>query len=868
MTCSAPLRVSWLVVNPGFMGAVLTVLCACAWLSPASARTVLLSSDGVARVRIVVPDEPSERVQHAATELADFLKRSTGADFEVVEETAAKEAGLANIHVGLTTVVRGLDLGLDALDADGFVLSFPEDGGAAVVICGASDYGTQFGVYEFLERYVGVRWLFPGELGEHVPSHATLDVQAAEVRDAPSFFSRQMSGLRGREQVIWAQRNRMHGRIKFHHNLIRLFPPETYTKTHPEFFPIQNGTRFLPETNTPHHWQPCYTAPGLVEEAVKNIDAFFDAHPDAPSYSLGANDSSGYCQCDACMAQIPGTDNFLGRVDYSDLYYDWANKVIEGVLKEHPDKYFGCLAYSEVAAPPEAVSVHPRMIPYMTYDRMKWLDEEIESEGHEMTRDWAAASPTLGWYDYIYGSSYCVPRVWFHKMGEYYRFGFANNVRCSYAEAYPSDDWREGPKLYVSLKLLWDPSRDVDELLDDWYRCAVGPEAAPALAAYYRFWEEFWAGPVLETEWFKSARKRQYLNFSATGYLDALSTDDLSRCRALLTEVLEKSQTEQQEARARKFLDDFNAFTELVTGEIETRMREQATRELTREAVERMVEVRTLTGPAAAHALDAYRTWLSEQQECPMTGALHLTAGLLAERGGHAGAWRESLAASPWGATSSAWLLQSLATIDPAVVLDKEELPVVRASEAPVIDGKLDEACWRDAEKIGDFVDYIQNRMVEQPTFVAAAYDSANLYLGYVCLQRDMQTLLASCRQHDGPVWRDDCVEFFVSPSAEPDTFYQLIVNTIGTTFDAGGRSRGKWNPDWQVKVVKGDLLWAVEMAVPFAALPGPVPEAGDVWRANFTRSRRRFGQQFIGVWRFADGKNNDIAEYGRLAFR
>ncbi len=868
MTCSAALRVFRLVVSPGFLSAVLTVLCGCAWLSPASARTVLLSSDGATRARIVVPDEPSERVQHAATELADFLERSTDAGFEVVEEAAAGEAGPADIHVGPTNVVRSLDLGVDALDADGFVLSFPQDGAAAVVICGASDYGTQFGVYEFLERYVGIRWLFPGELGEHVPSHATLDVPAMEVRDAPSFFSRQMSGFRGREQAIWAQRNRMHGRIKFHHNLIRLFPPETYTETHPEFFPIQNGTRFLPETNSTHHWQPCYTAPGIVEEAVTNINAFFDTHPDAPSYSLGANDSSGYCQCDACMAQIPGTDNFLGRVDYSDLYYDWANKVIERVLEEHPDKYFGCLAYSEVAAPPEAVSVHPRMIPYMTYDRMKWLGEEIESEGHEMTRDWAAASPTLGWYDYIYGRSYCVPRVWFHKMGEYYRFGFANNVRCSYAEAYPSEDWREGPKLYISLKLLWDPSRDVDELLDDWYRCAVGPEAAPALAAYYRFWEEFWAGPVLETEWFKNARKRQYLNFHATGYLDALSDGDLSRCDELLTEVLEKSRTELQKTRARKFLDDFHAFIEPVTGEIETRLREQATRELTVEAVQRMAEVRSLTGPAAAQALDAYRTWLSEQQETPMTGALTLTAGLLAERGGRAGAWTEALASSPWGATSSAWLLKSLEKLDPTAVLASEELPVVRASEVPVIDGELDEACWRDAQKIGDFVDYIQNTMVEQPTFVAAAYDSANLYLGYVCLQSDMQTLVASCREHDGAVWRDDCVEFFVSPSAEPDKFYQMIVNTIGTTFDAGGKSWVKWDPSWQAKVVKGDLFWTVEMAVPFAALSGPVPEAGDVWGANFTRSRGRVGQQFIGVWRFADGKNNDIAQYGRLVFR
>ncbi|MCP4640797.1 MAG: DUF4838 domain-containing protein, partial [bacterium] len=180
------------------------------------------------------------------------------------------------------------------------------------------------------------------------------------------------------------------------------------------------------------------------------------------------------------------------RVDYSDLYFDWCNKVIEGVLAKHPDKYFGCLAYSEVAAPPKQVNVHPRMIPYMTYDRMKWADAALRKEGHRMTRDWAEVSPTLGWYDYIYGKFYCVPRVWFHDMAQYYRFAQRSNVRCSYAEAYPSNDWREGPKLYVSLKLLWTPKQDVDALLDDWYACAVGVEAAHALAEYFAFWEEFW----------------------------------------------------------------------------------------------------------------------------------------------------------------------------------------------------------------------------------------------------------------------------------------------------------------------------------------------------------------------------------------
>ena len=89
MTCSAVLRVCGRVAAASSLGTFLTVLCGCAGLSPAPSRVVLFASNGAARARIVVPDGPADRVQRAATELADYLERSTGAGFEVVEESAA-----------------------------------------------------------------------------------------------------------------------------------------------------------------------------------------------------------------------------------------------------------------------------------------------------------------------------------------------------------------------------------------------------------------------------------------------------------------------------------------------------------------------------------------------------------------------------------------------------------------------------------------------------------------------------------------------------------------------------------------------------------------------------------------------------------
>jgi len=254
-------------------------------------------------------------------------------------------------------------------------------------------------VYELLERYVGVRWLLPGEHGADVPRHETITIPDGEIVDQPVFFSRLYSGLKGGPQVEWARFNRMHGRVQFHHNLNRLFPPEQYTQSHPEFFPMLDGqTRYLARDAQDHGWQPCFTAPGIVDEAIRNIVQYFNDNPQATSYSLGMNDSGKFCTCPECMGRISGEKNYLGWVDYSDLYYDWCNQVIEGVLKVHPDKWFGCLAYFNVSTPPKHVKVHERLVPYITYDRMKWIDPEMRAAGVAATREWDEAVPTFAWY--------------------------------------------------------------------------------------------------------------------------------------------------------------------------------------------------------------------------------------------------------------------------------------------------------------------------------------------------------------------------------------------------------------------------------------------------------------------------------------
>ncbi len=521
------------------------ILCA----AVAMAAPVTIVEDGQAKAVIVLTSE-SVGLVSAATEMQESIAEASGATLDIV---AAPVDGMASIHIGQTDMEQAVPV-MDDLDDDGFYIDFPE--ADEVLIIGPTDYGTEYGVYEFLERYVGVRWVLPGEDGRDVPAQATIAIPDTVVRDEPKFFSRLMSGWRGEAQSTWTRRMRMHGRIGFHHNLIQLFPPETYTATHPEFFPLRGDERFLPETNSTHHWQPCFTADGIVDEAIKNIIAYFDENPDVPSYSLGVNDSSGHCECENCKALDPGRKNVIGRDHLSDRYFTWCNAVVEGVLEVYPDKWFGCLAYSEIFEPPDTVKVNERIIPYMTYDRMKWADAELRAEGEEITRQWAKMSPTLGWYDYIYGTPFCLPRVWMHHMADYYRFGYENGVRAMYAEAYPN--FGEGPKLYVALKLQWDPYQDVDALLDEWYERCAGPEGGPYVKKYYEFWEDFWTTRILDSAWF--SKGGQYLSFGTAGYLADVTIEEIAQCREWLQAGIDNAQTDKQRARVEMLMLAFEYY--------------------------------------------------------------------------------------------------------------------------------------------------------------------------------------------------------------------------------------------------------------------------------------------------------------------
>ena len=829
----------------------------------AAPAKIALVRDGEARAVVVVGEEDGA----AADLLVATIAKSTGATLPARTSSPVDTATVA-IHVGRTALVaeRLAELGVSGLDRDGFVITFPEE--RTVVIAGSSTDGTFHGVCEFLERFLGVRWLFPGESGEHVPKHASLAVPTVTIREEPAFlmrfmyWSQRQSESNTRDRILirraWRRRMRSPGtqkRVSFNHFMFRIIRPTQFGKTHPKFFPIQKGERKIPATDTPHHWEPCFTAPGLVEASVASLCRYFDGHPDKATVSLAVNDNGGHCECERCMAMDGGERTEFNYPNRSRSYFTWADQVAKGVLAKHPGKLFGCLAYREVSTPPPGMKLNPAIVPFICKDRYVWVDDEMQKEGHALTRRWGETAATLGWWDYPWGRTYAIPRIWFHKMADIYRFGYENKVRYIFSET-DVTEWIEGPKFYLASRLKWDPYRDVDAILADWYECAVGKKAAPYLANYFAFWEDYWCRRMVSSRWFRQTRRRVYQPPEpATGYIKLLGIRDLWQCEEWLKQAAAAAETDRQKARAELFLGQFRAIREVVEPQL-----------VSAAGMSRLLDLEPLTGERLAFAVDNYLKWQAMHTADSSTAALKLTAALMLERAGRTGAWAKAFAQSPWSGSTCPWLPQFVQARVPLASWIKT-VEAAKVSAGPEIDGELDDACWRSAQRVGEFRHFQHNTPLSQPAFAAFCHDRERLYVSFCCLETSPDKLAANIRKHDGPMWEDDSVELFMAPDpvVKPGEFWQFIISVSGAVYDARNGSPQQWTPSIEAKTTVGDRFWAAELAVPLRELGLGSTKPGATLRINVNRSRQVPDLKEIGGWQFVDGRNDNVFTFAQL---
>ena len=330
------------------------------WLSQMN-----LVEDGVSNYVIVRGESASPAEQTAATELQSYLKKITGVQFPI--RTDATVATAKEIVVGKTNRETTGMFDRTALGDDGYVIKTYNK---KLWIVGGEKRGTLYGVYAYLEDYLGCR--FYSEAVETVPEQKTIIMANGQSETyVPRFEFRDVENQEYCQTAISTKRNynsnlwgrdlpeSVGGGINFTHGIgghtfFNFVDPAKYydTGTHQEYFSLINGVRVK-------DGQLCLTNPEVVNLIIAGAKQWLAERYQYGEYivSVSQNDTQRNCQCSTCVAHY----NAHGG-SYSSTLIDVVNQVARAISAEYPKAMVHTYAYQYTRIVPTNITIEKNVI--------------------------------------------------------------------------------------------------------------------------------------------------------------------------------------------------------------------------------------------------------------------------------------------------------------------------------------------------------------------------------------------------------------------------------------------------------------------------------------------------------------------------
>lgn len=171
--------------------------------------------------------------------------------------------------------------------------------------------------------------------------------------------------------------------------------------------------------------------------------------------------------------------------------------------------------------------------------------------------------------------------------------------------------------------------------------------------------------------------------------------------------------------------------------------------------------------------------------------------------------------------------------------LAKRRAHIVKVTEAPAIDGVLDEGVWREAEVLTDFVQRVPHygEPASDATEIRLLRDERYIYVG-ACMRQEPATIRRNKLRHRDSIFLDDTIEVVFDTFHDQRRGYIFLANPNGakhdTQVDGIRRYNDSWDEVWDVQTSLQPDGWCAEFRIPVRVLrfqPGR-----DVWGFNVQR--------------------------------
>ena len=359
--------------------------------------------------------------------------------------------------------------------------------------------GTADAVYDFLERYAGVRWLWPGEIGTVADPSAPVSIEPGTSVFVPPFrirltnsftYPAGLSPSESKDLSAWLRHRHVGRSISsvgsgFQHAFESLMPRDKYGAEHPEYYALVSPERWIgePKPTVPTRladkfmtgpWQLCTSNP----EVRRIIAEKLIARNTGAIQSISPNDGYGFCECEVCRAQDPEGQGIVGRrYKLTDRMYDFLSDIAWQVYRASPTSKVGLFSYSCYSdVPTKKVSLPPNVYLSCCYGVYNMSAKQEAVLGEKLAGLAATGAKIVGreyWgthymMRYPLSQSRKIDRnlKLLHKLGAAGIYGETGNdfsVRAS--------------DLYLLARLSWNPELDRAAELHDFCDKAFGPAA-------------------------------------------------------------------------------------------------------------------------------------------------------------------------------------------------------------------------------------------------------------------------------------------------------------------------------------------------------------------------------------------------------
>ena len=213
--------------------------------------------------------------------------------------------------------------------------------------------------------------------------------------------------------------------------------------------------------------------------------------------------------------------------------------------------------------------------------------------------------------------------------------------------------------------------------------------------------------------------------------------------------------------------------------------------------------------------------------------------------------------------------LYSQTSVKPTLTTTQRQLSAKRITAPVKIDGKIDEAFWKEAPMASQMIEFRPTfglvEDAETRTEVYLVYDNTAVYIGGYCHEKNKDSISKELVGRD-VIGINDYVGVTFDTYNDKINGFGFFVTPLGEQFDAKYSNTagedGSWNAVWDSEARIVEDGWTFEIRVPYSAIRF-VSKDNQTWGINITRNRKKAGRQFM--WNPVDPKINGFINQSGL---